>query len=29
VFSELYGALAPTFVSLRRLAPSLPVEGDG
>ncbi|MGZ4609338.1 MAG: gluconokinase [Actinomycetes bacterium] len=29
VFSELYGALAPTFTSLRRLAPGLPLEGDG
>ena len=26
VFSELYGALLPTFTSLRRLAPSLPID---
>jgi gluconokinase len=25
VFSELYGALAPTFTSMRRLAPALPL----
>jgi gluconokinase len=28
VFSELYGALAPTFTALRRLAPDLPTAGD-
>jgi gluconokinase len=29
VFSELYGALAPTFTSMRRLAPGLPLTTDG
>ena len=28
VFAELYEALVPTFISLRRLAPSLPVTLD-
>jgi gluconokinase len=28
VFSELYSALVPTFTSLRRLAPSLPIDLD-
>jgi gluconokinase len=28
VFAELYGALTPTFTSLRRLAPHLPTAGD-
>ncbi|GIG28174.1 gluconokinase [Cellulomonas marina] len=29
VFTGLYDALVPTFTSLRRLAPSLPLEADG
>jgi gluconokinase len=28
VFAELYNALVPTFTSLRRLAPSLPIDLD-
>jgi len=28
VFTELYDALVPAFTSLRRLAPSLPLDRD-